>query len=85
MVDGTSTRVVTCMVNRWRAKIDWRGLHNARNPPGEDGSNWHDLGNLCNLALKKEEEHYVPRTKCPRTEFHALVYILVIQSIHNRV
>ena len=65
VADGTNTRVVTCMVNKWRAKIDWRGVYNARNPlgkgaekkKGEDGSNLHDLGNLCNLALKKEEEH----------------------------
>ena len=24
---------------------------------GEDSSNLHDFGNLCNLVLKKEEEH----------------------------
>ena len=53
------------MVNRWRAKIDWRGIYNVRNPlekgaekkKGKDGSNLHDLRNLCNLAPKKEEEH----------------------------
>ena len=51
------------MINKCRAKIDWKGIYNARNPlgkkekKGEYGSNLHDLGNLCNLALKKEYEH----------------------------
>ena len=35
VADVTSTRVVTCMINRWRAKIDWRGIYNVRNPPGK--------------------------------------------------
>ena len=60
---------MTCMINKWRAKIDWKGIYNVKDPPrmgirkevekkkGEDDSNLHDLGNLCNLALKKEEEH----------------------------
>ena len=61
-----STRVMTYMINRWRAKIDWKEVYNVRDPPrmgdqekgekkGEDSSNWRDFGNLCNLALKKEE------------------------------
>ena len=33
VADGTSTRVVTCMVNRWRAKIDWKEVYNVRDPP----------------------------------------------------
>ena len=38
VADGTNTRVVTCMINRWRAKIDWKGIYNVinpRNPPGK--------------------------------------------------
>ena len=31
--DGTSTRVVTYMINRWRAKINGKGIYNVRNPP----------------------------------------------------
>ena len=31
--DRTSTQVVTCMINRWRAKINWKGIYNVRNPP----------------------------------------------------
>ena len=33
MADGTSTRVVACMINRWRAKIDWKEVYNVRDPP----------------------------------------------------
>ena len=67
VADGTSTRVMTYMINRWRVKIDWKGIYNVRNPlgkrdpseesGGEDKSNLHDLRSLWNLALKKEEEH----------------------------
>ena len=61
VADGTNTRVVTCMINKCRAKIDWKGIYNARNPPGKEGgklkeeygSNLYDLENLCNLALMK--------------------------------
>ena len=70
VVDGTSTRVITCTINRWRVKIDWKELYNVRDPPrmgdhgkksrrrekGENGSSLHDLENLCNLVLKEEEE-----------------------------
>ena len=35
VADVTNTRVVTCMINRWRAKIDWRGIYNVRNPSGK--------------------------------------------------
>ena len=33
MADGPSTRVVTCMINKWRAKIDWKEVYNVRDPP----------------------------------------------------
>ena len=69
VADGASTRIMTCMINRWRVKIDWKEVYNVRDPPrmgdhrrksgrrerGEDGSSVHDLGNLCNLVLKEEE------------------------------
>ena len=59
---------MTCMINRWRAKIDWKEIYNVRDPPRmgdrksrgrkkrEYGNNLHDLGNLRDLALQKEEE-----------------------------
>ena len=62
---------MTCMINRWRVKIDWKEVYNVRDPPrmreggkksrrrekGENYSSLHDLGNLCTLVLKEEEEY----------------------------
>ena len=33
--NGTSTREVTCMINKWRAKINWKGIYNVRSPLGK--------------------------------------------------
>ena len=33
VADGMSTRVRTCMINRWRVKIDWKEIYNVRDPP----------------------------------------------------
>ena len=33
VADGTSTRVRACVINRWRAKIDWKEIYNVRDPP----------------------------------------------------
>ena len=65
-----STRVMTCTINRWRVKIDWKEVYNVRDPPRiedrkrerkrktrGDSSSLHDLRNLCNLILKEEEEY----------------------------
>ena len=30
VADGTSTRVMTCTINRWRVKIDWKEVYNVR-------------------------------------------------------
>ena len=30
--DGTSTQVATYMINKWRAKINEKGIYNVRNP-----------------------------------------------------
>ena len=35
--DGTSTRVMTCMINKWRVKIDWKEVYNVRDPPRTRG------------------------------------------------
>ena len=70
VADGTSTRIVTCMINRWKAKIDWKEVYNVRDLPrmgdrrnragGEkkekNGVSLHGLENHCNLILKVEEE-----------------------------
>ena len=31
--DGMSIRVMTCTINRWRVKIDWKEIYNGRDPP----------------------------------------------------
>ena len=31
--DGTSIRVVTCLINRWKVRINWEGLYNIRIHP----------------------------------------------------
>ena len=33
VADGTSTRVMTCTINRWRVKINWKEVYNERDPP----------------------------------------------------
>ena len=72
VADGTSTRVMTCMINRWRVKIDWKEVYNVRDPPrmedcgkerrwrekGENYGSLQDLENLYNLVLKEKEEEY---------------------------
>ena len=32
--DGTSTQVVTCIINKWRARISEMSLYNVRDPSG---------------------------------------------------
>ena len=34
VADGTSTKVATCMINKWMAKIDGNEVYNIRGPPG---------------------------------------------------
>ena len=99
VADGTCTRVMTCMINRWRVKIDWKEVYNVRDPPrikdrgrksrrrekGENCSSLHDLGNLCNLVLKEEEEYWVSWTKLSRTKSHTSTHFLVTQPTPNCV
>ena len=35
--NGTSTQVVSCMINKWRTKINGKEVYNERNPPGMGG------------------------------------------------
>ena len=61
--DVTSTKIVTCMINKWRVKINENEVYNVRNPPGERDQKI-DLGKTvvvstilkssCNQALKKQ-------------------------------
>ena len=36
--DRTNTQVVTCIINRWSAKISEMSIYNVRDPPGIGGS-----------------------------------------------
>ena len=70
VADGTSTRVMTCTINKWRVKINWKEVYNVRDPSkmghrgkesrrrekGESGVNLHGLKIHCNLVLKVEEK-----------------------------
>ena len=33
VADKTSTRVMSCTINKWRVKIDWKEVYNVRDPP----------------------------------------------------
>ena len=45
-VNGTSTQVATCMINKWRAKINGNEVYNVRDPPG--------MGDKKKNGLKKD-------------------------------
>ena len=32
VADKTSTRVMSCTINKWRVKIDWKEVYNVRDP-----------------------------------------------------
>ena len=36
VVDGTDTLVVTCMINKWMAKINEKEIYNRKCPPKEE-------------------------------------------------
>ena len=77
---------MTCTINRWRVKIDWKEVYNEREPPrmGDRGKGTRrekkeKIAAICivlkdrgNLVLKAEEEKYqAPRTKHLGTTFQA--------------
>ena len=85
--NGTSTQVATCMINKWRAKINGNEVYNVRNP-SRMGDRKFDrekmvivcitLESLCNQALKNlEEEPFLRRS--PRIKFHTSPHAFVIQ------
>ena len=68
VANGTSTRVMTCTINKWRVKINWKEVYNVKDPPrmGDCGRGAErekkeeaiaDLENPYNLVLKEEEEY----------------------------
>ena len=63
VADETSTQVATCMINKWRAKINGKEVYNVRHPPRKEEGKL-DLGkttavctileSFCYQALKKQ-------------------------------
>ena len=47
--DGTSTRVTTYVINKWRAKINENEVYNVRNPPGKGDRKIGDREDSCSL------------------------------------
>ena len=51
--NGTSTQVVACIINKWRAKINEKMLYNVRDPPGIRGRGL--VENLKNTVIPRTE------------------------------
>ena len=91
--NGTSTQVATCMINKWRAKINGNEVYNVRNPPGMGDQKIDKentvavcimLESFCNQALENQEEEPVLGSS-PRIKFHTSPHVFVIQSTYNHV
>ena len=52
----TSTQVVTCMINKWRAKINEKEVYNIRNPLGK-GDRKIDLGKMVAVSTILESSY----------------------------
>ena len=86
--DGTNTQVATCMINKWRAKINGKEIYNVRNPPGMGDRKIERektvvvcmiLGSSCNQALENLEEEPLLGSS-PRIKFHTSPCVFVIQT-----
>ena len=86
--NGTSTQVATCMINKWRAKINGNEVYNVRNPPGMGDQKIDKentvavcimLESFCNQALENQEEEPVLGSS-PRIKFHTSPRVFVIQT-----
>ena len=83
--DGTSTQVTTCIINKWRGKINGKEVYNVRDPPGiveeKKERDWRKtvavfttLESFCNEALKNQEEESVIGLS-PRINFHSSPHV----------
>ena len=86
--DGTSTQAVTCMINKWRAKINGKEIYNARNPPGIGDQKIERgktvivciiLESFCNQVLENLEGEPLLGSS-PRIKFHTSPHVFVIQT-----
>ena len=81
--DGTSTQVVTCMINKWRAKINVKEVYKVRDPPGmgDRKIDWRNtvavfttLESSYDQAPKNEEEESILGSS-PRINYHSSPYV----------
>ena len=77
MSDGTSTRVVACIINKWRVKISQKRLYNVRDPPRMRGGSSENLKSIVTqrteIVIKSKKnilKNYSPQT-LPRKNFFA--------------
>ena len=70
--DGTITQVATCIINKWRAKINGKEIYNVRGPPGmgnrkkrlkEGGCYFYHPGKLLSLSIEEPRRRISPRIK----------------------
>ena len=100
VVDGTSTRVMVCTINRWKVRIDWKEVCNGKDPPrmrdrekGRRRNKKEKTAAVCmvlknhgNLVLEvEEEEHQAPRTRHSGTTFQTRTHFLNGSSTPNHV
>ena len=87
-VNGTSTQVATCMIKKWRVKINGKEIYNVRNPPGM-GDRKIERGKMvvvciilesfCNQALDNLEGEPLLGSSL-RIKFHTSSHVFVIQT-----
>ena len=52
--DGTSTQIATCVINKWRAKINGNEVYNVRNPLGMGDRKKRDQGKTVDVFTTLE-------------------------------
>ena len=62
--DETDTQVVTCMINKWTAKINKRGIYNGKCPLGEGGTEKRERKGRKTVAVLKTPESF--RREAPK-------------------
>ena len=62
--DGTGTQIVTCMINKWTAKINKRGIYNGKCPLGEGGIEKRERKGRKTVAVLKTPESF--RREAPK-------------------
>ena len=84
----TSTQVATCMIKKWRVKINGKEIYNVRNPPRMGDRKIKRkktvvvciiLESFCNKALENLKEEPLLGSSS-RIKFHTSPHVFVIQT-----